>query len=64
MALYKAGGGGTTQVPKVARGPRHIFLGWTALVFAAAGGYFYVKSANTEKKRRYLLEQSGLKSSK
>lgn len=54
MPEYKHGGGGTTYKPPVSHGPRRIFLGWTALVFAAAGGYYYVKTTNSEKKRRYF----------
>lgn len=55
MPQYRQGGGGTeTYKPAVSHGPRRIFLGWTALVFVAAGGYYYVKTSNSEKKRKYF----------
>lgn len=45
----------TTNVSK--GGPRKIFLGWTALVFIAAGSYYVAKVSNTEKKRLYFQKQ-------
>lgn len=40
-----------------AGGPRKIFLGWTALVFIAAGSYYIAKVNNNRKKRLYFEKQ-------
>ncbi|PWZ01927.1 hypothetical protein BCV70DRAFT_53527 [Testicularia cyperi] len=58
----------TTSSPGTVRGatkaskegfnhPRTIFYGWAALIFVAGFGYYTVKSANTAKKREFMIKQ-------